>query len=501
MVAEMQSDTLASIGIAGLDAIVLGGLERQNLYLIEGTPGSGKTTIALQFLLEGARLGEKCLYITLSETERELRRTARSHHWSLDGVTILEATPLEADPEQQQGMIHPSEVEFDQTVGVIIKQIREMAPDRVVIDALTELRLLAQDPLEYRRQILTLKRFFSQCECTVIALDDLTEAIPGLHLHSIVHGVLSLEQRRLAYGVVRRRLSVLKLRGVDFRSGYHDYVIRTGGVAVFPSLIATEHQLEFRAETLSSGVAPLDDLIGGGLQRGTSTLLIGPSGVGKSSLAFQYAMAAARRREKVAMFAFDESYRTAAERALGLGMDLEGARASGRLSWEQASPTTLSPGEFVHKVKAQVEGGARIVIIDSLNSYMGSMPEEQALVLHMHELLTYLGNQGIATILIMAQHGLVGDTQAPLDLSFLADAIVLLRYFEAEGEVRKAISVLKSRSGQHETTIREYRLSSAQGVRVGPPIREFQGVLTGVPSFAGNPGSLPSMPHEHGTEG
>jgi circadian clock protein KaiC len=300
----------------------------------------------------------------------------------------------------------------------------------------------------------------------------------------------------MAYGVVRRRLSVFKLRGVDFRSGYHDYVIRTGGVAVFPSLVATEHESEFRAETLSSDITPLDDLLGGGLRRGTSTLLIGPSGAGKSSLALQYAMAATRRGENAAVFAFDESYRTAAERALGLGMDLEAAKASGRLSWEQASPATLSPGEFVDKVKAQVEGGARIVVIDSLNSYIASMPEEQALVLHMHELLTYLGNQGVATILIMAQHGLVGDTQAPLDLSFLADAVVLLRYFEAEGGVRKAISVLKSRSGQHETTIREYRLTSRHGMSVGPPIRAFQGVLTGVPSFIGKPGSLSGMLHE-----
>jgi circadian clock protein KaiC len=490
---------LASTGIAGLDAIVLGGLERRRLHLVEGTPGTGKTTLALQFLIEGARLGEKCLYITLSETERELRRVAASHHWSVEGITILEVIPLEADPEQQQGMIHPSDLEFDQTVALITGKVRELAPDRLVVDALTELRLLAEDALSYRRQILTLKQAFAQSESTVLALDDLTESTPGLHLHSLVHGIISLEQRRMSYGVFRRRLSILKLRGTDFRSGYHDYVIRTGGVTVYPSLIATEHQAEFGLESLSSEIGPLDELVGGGLRRGTSTLLIGPSGVGKSSLALQYAMAATRRGHRAAVFAFDESFRTAAERARALGMDLNEARRSDRLHWERISPTTLSPGEFVDKVIRQVELGVHVVIIDSLNSYIASMPEEHALVLHMHELLVYLGNQGVATILIMAQHGLVGETRAPLDLSFLADAIILLRYFEAEGEVRKAISVLKSRSGMHETTIREYQLNSEEGIGVGPPIRAFQGVLTGVPSFIGKTGSLLDVSDDQGS--
>jgi circadian clock protein KaiC len=490
MVDEYRSPGHASAGIAGLDAVLVGGFERQHLYLIEGRPGSGKTTLGLQFLIEGARRGEKCLYITLSETERDLRRTADSHGWSLDGITLFELIPLEADPEQQQGLIHIADVEFDQTVALIMAKMRELAPDRVVIDALTELRLLAQDALAYRRQILTLKRFFARSEATVLALDDLTETVPGLHLHSIVHGVLNLEQRKLSYGVVRRRLSILKLRGTDFRSGYHDYVIRTGGLTVYPSLVATEHEAEFRPEFVSSDISALDELLGGGLRRGTSTLLIGPSGVGKSSLAIQYAVAATRRGTPAAIFALDESYRTAAERARGLGLDLDGARRSGQLHWERASPTTLSPGEFVDRVVRQVEAGVRVVVIDSLNSYIASMPEEHALVLHIHELLASMGNRGVATILILAQHGLVGDAQAPLDLSFLTDAIVLLRYFEAEGEVRKAVSVLKSRSGLHETAIREYRLNPVQGISVGPPIRAFQGVLTGVPSFIGKPGSL-----------
>jgi circadian clock protein KaiC len=486
---EQDFGTLAGTGIAGLDAIVLGGLERGHLYLVEGTPGSGKTTLALQFLLEGVRSGERCLYITLSETERDLRRTARRHGWSLDSINFLELTPLEADPERQQDMIHPSEVELDQSLSVILEKVKDLSPDRLVIDALTELRLLSQDPLTYRRQVLALKAFFGRYQSTVMALDDLTDTAQGLQLHSIVHGVLSLEQRRLEYGVVRRRLSIAKLRGVDFRSGYHDYVIRTGGIAVFPSLNAAEHHYDFPSENLSSEIAEIDEMLGGGLRLGTSTLLIGPSGVGKSSLALQYAMAATRRGAHAAIFAFDESYRTAAERALGLGMDLGSVKASGRLVWEQVSPTTISPGEFVDKVQRQVGAGARVVVIDSLNSYMSSMPQEQALILHMHELSAYLGNQGVTTILVMAQHGMVGNTQAPLDLSFLADAIVLLRYFEAEGEVRKAVSVLKSRSGQHETTIREYRLSS-EGVGVGPPIRAFQGVLTGIPTFVGESGLL-----------
>lgn len=481
---------IAGTGIAGLDAVVLGGLERRRLYLVEGTPGSGKTTLAMQFLIEGTQQGERSLFVSLSETEAELRSSAASHGWSLEGVTILEVPPLEADPDRQQALLHPSEVELGETVKVILDKIDEVKPDRLVIDALTELRLLAEDQFSYRRQILTLKRYFSERDCTVLAIDDLTEIASGLQLHSVAHGVLSLEQRRMEYGVVRRRLSVIKLRGVNFRSGFHDYVIETGGIKVYPSLVASEHASEFPSDSISSDVAALDELLGGGLRRGTSTLVMGPSGVGKSTFGIQYALAAAKRGESAAIFAFDESYRTAADRAGGLGMDLAGAIEDKRLSWCDLSPTTLSPGEFVDRVQRHIAAGVRIVVIDSLNSYIASMPEEQALILHMHELLTYLGNQGVVTILIMAQHGLVGATHAPIDLSFMADSVVVLRYFEAEGEVRKAISVLKSRSGFHEKTIREYSLTSSTGVHVGPPIRSFQGVLTGVPTFVGGPGSL-----------
>jgi len=483
-----MTDNLASTGISGLDEILCGGFERGHLYLVEGTPGAGKTTLAMQFLLEGVSKNETTLYITLSETESELHKMARSHGWNLEGVRILEINPSDS-ADELQSLVHPSEIELGQTVQLVIDKAREHSPRRLVIDALTELRLMAEDRFNYRRQILALKRYFQEWECTVLALDDLTDGGPGLQLHSIVHGVISLEQRRMEYGVVRRRLSIAKLRGVNFRSGYHDYVLRQGGLTVYPSLVAAHHEVVASQPQLSSGVEQLDSLLGGGLRGGTSTLFIGPSGAGKSTLAILYAMAAARR-SKAAFFAFDEHYRTAKDRANGLGIDIDAARQSKRLQWIDLSPTTISPGEFVHMVQREVNAGADMVVIDSLNSYIASMPEEHALILHMHELLAYLGNQGIVTILIMAQHGLVGGTHAPLDLSFMADSIVLLRYFEAEGQVRKAISVLKSRSGQHETTIREYKLVSGQGVAVGDPIREFQGVLTGVPHFVGHMSAL-----------
>jgi circadian clock protein KaiC len=361
--------------------------------------------------------------------------------------------------------------------------------------------VLAIDPFSYRRQILTLKRYFAGQNCVVLALDDLTESVPGLHLHSVVHGVIGLEQRRMEYGVVRRRLMVVKLRGVDFRSGYHDYVIRTGGLIVYPALIASDYGLEFPPTALSSGVAAVDDMLGGGLRRGTSTLLIGPSGVGKSTLAIQYALASTQAGLKAAVFAFDENYRTAAERAKSLGMDLDRAKKDGTLLWLDLSPTNMTPGEFVDRVQTQVGAGAQVVVIDSLNSYLASMPEEKGLVLHMHELLASLGNQGIVTVMIMTQHGLVGGAHAPLDLSFMADTIVILRYFEAGGEVRKAISVLKSRSGNHENTIREYSLSAKNGVTVGEPIRAFQGVLTGVPRFIGKGSVLAESEEDAGVFG
>ena len=481
----MNGEAKLESGIPELDRILGGGLERHRLYLVEGAPGAGKTTLGLQFLLEGARRGEKSVYISLSETAAELRAAAKSHGWSLEGITLVEVEPLEADPAQQQSLLHPSEVEFGETTSLILDKVRELKPDRLVVDSLADLRLLAQDPLSYRRQILAFRHFFSARQITVLALDDLTDRINSLQLHSVVHGVISLEQRASEFGTVRRRLRIIKLRGADYQSGYHDYVIRRGGIAAFQSLMAADHTKSYERGIVSSELPELDALLGGGLDRGTSTLLIGPSGVGKSSLALQYVMAATRRGERATIFAFDEAYPIARQRAMGLGMDIDEAIKRKALQWERMNPVTLSPGEVAFKVREHVAAGAKLVVFDSLNSYLNSMPEERFLALQMHELLSYLDNQGIVTILIMAQHGLVGNVETPLDLSFLSDAIVLLRFFEANGAVRKAISVLKKRGSTHEQSIREYQLVHGKGIHVGAPILEFRGVLTGVPTFIG----------------
>jgi circadian clock protein KaiC len=474
-----------STGNPRLDSILKGGLPRDRLYLVEGTPGTGKTTLALEFVREGARQGERCLYITLGETAEELAATAASHGWSLDGIEIYELVPLEAQLDRQQTVLQPSEVELGETMNLVCERISETKPDRLVIDSLSELRLLARDPLRFRRQILALKAFLTGRDCTTLALDDLTNMTGGLQFHSIVHGVLTLEVRHREYGAARRRLRVSKMRGTDFQSGHHDYLIATGRFDVFPSLIAEDNKTTFQLETVSSELPGLDALLGGGLTRGTVTMLLGPSGAGKSSLALQYVMAAARRKEAAAIFAFDETFETFAARAAGLGTDIAPAVESGLLVWEDMKPTRISPGEFTWSVRRHVEDkDVRLVVIDSLNSYLATMPEEQALILHMHELLTYLDYRGITTIVIMSQHGLLGDLQAPIDFSFLSDTIVLLRYFEAAGEVRKAISVVKKRSGLHELSIREYRLTS-KGVQVGPVLLDFQGVLAGSPAYIG----------------
>ncbi|HEX2152328.1 MAG TPA: ATPase domain-containing protein [Stellaceae bacterium] len=474
-----------SIGNSELDVIVNGGLMRDRLYLVEGTPGTGKTTLAMQFVREGARRGEKTLYVTLGETREELIATATSHGWELDGVDIYELVPLEAQLDRQQTVLQPSEVELGETMQLVCERIDAVAPDRLVIDSLSELRLLARDPLRFRRQILALKAFLSGRRCTTLILDDLTASPVGLQLHSIVHGVITLEQLNREFGAVRRRLRVSKLRGSDVQSGYHDFLIAPGRFMVFPSLIAGESPPGMQLEHISSDLPELDALLGGGLTPGTATMLIGPSGSGKTSLAVQYVMAANRRGERSAFFAFDETWMTFSGRAARLGCDVHAAIADDRLAWIEMQPTRLSPGEFMWAVRREVEErDARLVVIDSLNSYFTTMPEEQALLLQMHEMLKYLDSRGVATLLILAQHGLVGELQAPLDLNFLSDTIVLLRFFEAGGEVRKAISVVKKRSGTHEFAIREYRLSS-EGVRVGPVLLEFQGVLTGTPSYTG----------------
>ena len=477
---------LVATGIAGFDDIISGGFTRNRLYLVEGSPGSGKTTLALQYLLEGARLGERGLYITLSETSEELRAVAASHGWSLEGIDLVELIPSDNSltPDAQYTMFHPSEVELAETTKAVLAEVERINPTRVVFDSLSEMRLLAQNSLRYRRQILALKQFFIGRQCTVLLLDDRTAEMTDLQLQSIVHGVISLEQLAPEYGAERRRLCVQKMRGHRYRGGFHDFRIVRGGLSVYPRLIAAEHHEAFEDGLITSDVPELDALLGDGLDRGTSTLVIGPAGVGKSTLAIQYAIAAAHRGEKATLFAFDESIKTMLLRSAGIGMDLEQQIATARIQVRQVDPAELSPGEFVQEVRRAVEqNGSRILIIDSLNGYINAMPEERYLLLQLHELFTYLGQQGVTTFLVVAQHGLVGrDMQSPIDASYVADTVILLRYFEVRGEVRQAISVMKKRSGWHERTIRELRIDEL-GLRVGAPLSAFQGVLNGTPQY------------------
>jgi circadian clock protein KaiC len=486
-----------STGIAGLDDILGGGFDPDRIYLVEGQPGTGKTTLALHYLLEGVRRGEKGLYVTLSESERELRLVAARHGWSLDDVSLFELVPPEAslDPEREQTLFHPAEMELGETTKLIFDRVKEIDPTRVVFDSLSEMRLLAQNPLRYRRQILALKHFFANRRCTVILLDDLSSAVNDLQLHSIAHGVITLEQLALDYGAERRRMRVVKMRGIPFRGGYHDFTIKTGGLAIFPRLVAAEHHTAFLGELTASGSAELDALLGGGLERGTSALLIGGAGVGKSSIAMTYAVAAAGRGEHAAIFAFDEGLGTIYARAAGLRIPLQERVDAGRIQLQQIDPAEMSPGEFVSLVRRTVEENqSRVIVIDSLNGYLNAMPEERYLILQMHELLSYLNQLGVVTILVLAQHGLMGPMQTPLDVSYLSDAVLMLRYFEAEGRVRRAMSLVKKRSGAHEDTIREFRLSSA-GLQVGPPLTQFRGIFTGTPIYSG--GAKPLL--EEGT--
>jgi circadian clock protein KaiC len=483
---------LVSTGVPGLDDVLSGGLDPDRLYLIEGEPGTGKTTIALQYLLEGASRGEKGLYVTLSESERELRLVAKRHGWSLDQIAIFELVPPEAslDPERELTLFHPAELELSETSKLIFERVNEIKPLRVVFDSLSEMRLLAQNSLRYRRQILALKHFFTGRRCTVLVLDDFSSQEGDFHLHSIAHGVITLQQLALDYGADRRRLRVKKMRGIDFRGGYHDFIIETGGVRVFPRLVAAEHHKPFEGALIPSGSSELDALLGGGLERGTSVLLVGGAGVGKSSIAVTYAVSAASRGHRVAMYAFDEGLGTLFARAAGLGIPLQGYVDEGRVSIQQIDPAEMSPGEFAQLVRDAVSNQkVDVIVIDSLNGYLNAMPDERFLVLQLHELLAYLNQVGALTILVLAQHGLVGQMQTPVDLSYLSDAIIMLRYFEAAGRVRRAISVVKKRSGTHEDTIREFQLT-ANGLKVGPPLTEFSGILSGTPRYVGKPGPL-----------
>ncbi len=483
------SPTDADTGIAGLDDVLRGGFERDSVFLVEGSPGTGKTTIALQFLLAGAARGERGLYVTLSETEKELRAGAASHGWALDRyVEVFELVPPESllDPAQQQSLLYSSDLELGETTRQIFEAVDRTGPARIVLDSLSEIRLLAQSSLRYRRQILALKHYFAQRGMTILLLDDLTADAQDKTVHSVAHGVIRLEELAPNYGAERRRLRVAKYRGRGFRGGYHDFVIAPGGVAVFPRLVAAEHRAPFVRTPQSSGVAALDALLGGGVQSGSNAVILGPAGTGKSLLTLQFVAAAVGRGERAALFIFDEEQGLLVERAGQLGIDLAAMVAAGSLRLEQIDATELSPGEFAHRVRASVEGGgASMVVIDSLNGYQAAMPDEGALILHMHELLQFLNRQGATTFLTMAQHGLVGEMKAPVDITYLADTVVLLRYFEAYGRVRRAISVIKKRTGTHEDTIREFRIGP-RGIGLGEPLTGFQGILRGVPLFVGD---------------
>ena len=486
--AEVET-TFAKSGVEGFDQILNGGFTPNRFYLVEGVPGSGKTTLALQFLLAGLKLGESVLYVTLSETEEELHGIASSHGWSLSGVNIRQLVPStqSLDRDQQLTMFHPSEVELSETSQLVINEIERVKPSRVVLDSLSELRLLAGRPLQYRRQVLALKQFFAGRHCTVLVLDDGEQ---DLNVQSIAHAVIRLEKFHPEYGAERRRMRLVKYRGVEFRGGYHDFVIRRGGLRMFPRLVAADTRHDIEVSAVPSGLKGLDDLLGGGLTSGTSTLITGAAGSGKSSLAALFVAAAAARGQRAAMFVFDESASTLLRRAEGLGIDLRSHVTAGRVLLKQVDPAELAPGEFAHEVLAAARDGARVLVIDSLNGYLNAMPEERFLTIQLHEMLTCLNQLGVATLLISVQHGLVGSTMiSPVDASYLADAVILLRYFEAGGEVRQAISVVKKRGGNHERTIREFRLE-AGGIRVGEPLQAFRGVLTGVPTYEGTSGPL-----------
>ncbi|CAN5705867.1 ATPase domain-containing protein [soil metagenome] len=476
----------AATGIDGLDNVLGGGLPRGHLYLVEGTPGAGKTTLGLQFLLEGRARGERGLYVTLSETATELGIVAGSHGWSLDGIELFELVNEEGlSASSEQSILYPAEVELGETTRGVMTAVERLSPSRLVFDSLSEMRLLAQDPLRYRRQILALKHFFATRDCTVLMLDDMSSAGGDLQLHSIAHGVLGLDQATGDYGPVRRHLRIVKMRGVRYRGGEHDVNLDTGGLQVFPRLIAAEHRTEFESTSTSTGTQQLDTLLGGGLARGSNTLFIGPSGVGKTTTAISAVVAALKRGEKASYYLFDEGLGTLLHRCSALGLPLQPYIDSGQLEVLPLDPAEVSPGQFSNMVRRAVQQrGAGVIVIDSLNAYLQAMPGAKFLLLQMHELLNFLNQQGVVTLLVLGQHGIIGDVRSDLDLSYLSDAIVLFRFFEARGQLRKAVSVVKSRTSQHELSIREFRLGP-EGVEVGPALTDFEGVLSGVPRYAG----------------
>jgi circadian clock protein KaiC len=480
---------LADTGIEGLDQVLNGGLPRNRVYLVEGDPGVGKTTLALQYLLAGVAKGERALYITLSETEAEIRQIADSHGWSLDGLEMFELSAIEQKRriDAQNTIFHPSDVELTETTQAILDHVEQVQPHRVVFDSLSELRLLAQSALRYRREVLSFKQHFTGKRSTVLLLDDRTSEPGDMQLQSLAHGVISLQQMAPEYGNDRRRLRVAKLRGASYLGGNHDYAIRRGGIELFPRLVAAEHRDDYERTILSSGIASLDAMLGGGLTQGTSTLLIGPAGSGKSSVASLYATAAARRGEKVAIFGFDELRRNTLERADALGMDMSTHVASGAIIVQQVDPGEMSPGELSSRVKKVVDEGVKVVVIDSLNGYLHAMPAEKYLYIQLHELLTFLGHRGVTTLMVLAQTGMVGSAMvSPADVSYIADGVVLFRYFEADGRVHKALSVMKKRTGEHEDTIRELSFTGGK-IHVSEPLARFRGVMQGVPQVVAEP--------------
>jgi len=479
-----HSTSFISTGIPGLDNILGGGLTKERLYLLEGDPGAGKTTIALQFLIEGAKRGERVLYITLAENDIELRSVAQSHGFSTEGLAIHEVIPEESilDPSEQYTVLHPSEVELSETNHLILAAVERVAPSRVVLDSLSELQLLSGSALRYRRHVLALKQYFAKRNCTVLLLDDKTAVGGDKQVRSIAHGVISLQHTDSEYGAERRIVRVVKYRGIGFRRGPHDYSILTGGIVVYPRIVAAESRTLVKRTQLKSGLAKFDSLLGGGIEEGSSTLISGPPGTGKSSLACQFVKTVTGLGHQAAIFLFEESFNTLLNRCDGIGMDLRTPHESGVLKVHQIDPAEMSPGEFTHAVCRAADGGAKVVVIDSLNGYLNAMPEAGFLNTHLHEVLTYLSQRGVATFLVGVQPGIVGAMTTGMDVSYMADNVLILRYFEARGRVEKAISVFKKRGSGHETTLRRFAIKSS-GLEVGEVLDNFHGILTGVPKI------------------
>jgi len=487
-----------STGVHGLDDILGGGLTPHRMYLLEGAPGAGKTTLAMQFLLKGAEVGEPGLYVTLSETKAELVAVAASHGWDTAHITIIELLTDEGlDPRYEQTILHPAEVELGETVRDVIARVDDLKPVRLVFDSLSELRMLSQNPLRYRRQILALKRYFATRACTVMLLDDNTSEPGDLQLHSIAHGVISLDNLVHDYGGERRRLRIAKMRGIKFREGYHDMTLETGGIKVYPRLVAAEHHSDYSAHALSTGTQALDALLGGGLVPGTNTLFVGPSGVGKTTTVASCLLAALERGTPCVYYLFDETRTTLLRRSTNLGIDLRRHLESGLLTLRQVDPAEISPGEFASDVRRSVEqGNARFVAIDSLNAFLQAMPGERFLLLQMHELLTYLNQRGVITMLVLGQHGVIGEIQSDIDISYLSDVVVLFRYFERRGEVLTAVTAVKSRTSGHERSIRQFQLGG-NGLIVGEALRDFEGILGGLPKYQGETAMLPPSKGKH----